>query len=138
MISHIRRTLLLAACAITASCGGCGEEGSPTGGGSGSAGVGLSGGGNVGGSSGTGSATLSWMPPAENTDASTVTSLAGYDVCGGSSGDTLALAKTVANPGITTVMLEGLAAGTHYFAVSAYLASGVESDSSAVGSKSIL
>jgi hypothetical protein len=66
-----------------------------------------------------------------------VANLAGYHVYRGSSRDTLVLAKSIASPGITTVVLDGLAAGTHYFAVSAYLTSGAESDPSAIGSKTI-
>ncbi len=73
----------------------------------------------------------------ENIDGSSVTSLAGYHVYQGNSANNLALARTINSPGITSVVLDGLARGTHYFAVSAFLASGAESDRTPVGSKTI-
>jgi hypothetical protein len=134
--SHIAPALISAAFLLLVACGGGGEEGAATGGNSSTPGTGGSTGSGSGGT-GTGSATLSWIPPAENTDGSSVTTLAGYHVYRGTSQGSLALAKTIANPGITTVVLDGLATGTHYFAVSAYLTSGAESDPSSIGSKSI-
>jgi hypothetical protein len=44
----------------------------------------------------------------------------------------------VSNPGITLYVVDNLAAGTHYFAVTAYNTAGAESDRSAVGSKTIM
>ena len=44
----------------------------------------------------------------------------------------------VSNPGITLYVVESLASGTHYFAISAYNTAGVEGERSAIGSKSIL
>ena len=85
-----------------------------------------------------GKATLSWDAPTQNTDASTLTDLAGYRVYHGTSPN--ALTDVVQVPGASTgsYVYDGLAAGTHYFAVSAYNASGVESALSGVGSKIIL
>ncbi|MGB7739577.1 MAG: putative Ig domain-containing protein [Steroidobacteraceae bacterium] len=85
----------------------------------------------------TGSATLSWQPPTENTDGSPLTDLAGYVIRYGTKSDALALEVRISNPGITTSMIEGLTPATWYFTVSAYTAKGVESMPSAVGSKTV-
>lgn len=126
-LSHIRALLLSGALLLVGACGGGDGGGEP---GSASANPGI-------GGSGTGSATLSWLPPAEHTDGTTVSGLAGYRVYAGRSQGSLALARTISNPGVTTVVFDGLASGTHYFAVSAYLTTGAESDRSSIGSKSI-
>jgi hypothetical protein len=118
---------------LLAACGGGGDEAAPAG--ANGAGTGTAAG--QGSTTGMGSATLSWVPPSENVDGSTVTSLAGYRVYRGDRSDSLSLARTINSPGITTVVLDGLASGTHYFAVSAFLDSGAESDPSPIGSKTI-
>lgn len=87
---------------------------------------------------GSGSATVSWLPPIENTDGSAIVNLAGYRIYRGASEGALALVQTVSNPGITTVVLDGLSVGTHYFAVSALTSTGIEGDRSVIGSKTIL
>ncbi|HLS81789.1 MAG TPA: putative Ig domain-containing protein [Steroidobacter sp.] len=84
-----------------------------------------------------GSATLSWTPPTQNTDGSTLTNLAGYRIVYGASPTTLNRMAEVDNPGLTTYVVTGLNAGTWYFAVKAYTSSGVESALSNVASKSI-
>lgn len=124
--SHIKALLLSGALLLVAACGGGGGEGEPAG----ATAPGTGGGSN-------GSATLSWLPPSENTDGTSVLGLAGYRIYAGRSQGSLALARTITNPGITTVVLDGLATGTHYFAVSAYLTTGAESDRSPIGSKSV-
>lgn len=85
-----------------------------------------------------GSATLSWTPPTQNTDGSTLTDLAGYRILYGSSATALSSTVQVANPGITAYLLEGLPEGLKYFAVRAYTASGAESANSNVVSKAIV
>jgi hypothetical protein len=136
--SHIHRALLSAAFLLLSACGGSVEEGSATGSGAANPAPSTSPATSPGnGSAAVGAATLSWMPPVENTDGSSVTSLAGYHVYRGNSADNLALARTINSPGITSVVLDGLASGTYYFAVSAFLASGAESDPSPVGVKTI-
>ena len=85
----------------------------------------------------TGSATLSWQPPTENTDGSPLTNLAGYVIRYGTKVDALALEVRISNPGITTSMIEGLTPATWYFTVSAYTSAGVESAPSATGSKTV-
>ncbi len=84
-----------------------------------------------------GSVTLAWTPPTQNTDQSALTDLKGYRVKYGTSAANLNLAIDLPNPGITSVMIEDLAPGTWYFAMSAYNTSNVESDLSNVTSKVI-
>ena len=86
---------------------------------------------------GTGTATLSWSAPIENIDGSSVTNLAGYRIYHGTSPNALYSMVQVSNPGITLYVLDSLSSGTHYFAISAYNAVGVESNRSAVASKTI-
>jgi hypothetical protein len=49
------------------------------------------------------------------------------------------LSQTIqlANPGLTTYVVEGLAPGMYYFAVKAYTSAGTESDTSNVVSKTV-
>ena len=83
-------------------------------------------------------ATLSWSAPTENVDGSSVTNLSGYRIYHGTSANNLNSMIQVSNPGISTYVLDNLASGTHYFAISAYNSAGVESDRSAVASKTIM
>jgi hypothetical protein len=88
--------------------------------------------------SGVGSATLSWSAPTQNTDGSAITGLGGYVIYHGLDPNALTNTVRVANPGITTYVIDNLPAGTHYFALAAFTTAGVESGLSAVGSKQIL
>ena len=88
--------------------------------------------------SGVGSATLSWAAPTKNTDGSTLTDLSGYIIYQGLSATALSSKARIANPGITTYVIDNLPAGKHYFAVAAITLAGVESAQSAVGNKTIL
>jgi hypothetical protein len=83
-----------------------------------------------------GTATLSWSAPTQNTDGSTLTNLAGYKLYHGTSASALTDVRTVASNS-STYQFTSLAAGTHYFAISAYNSDGVESSLSVAGSKSI-
>ncbi len=85
----------------------------------------------------TGTATLSWQPPTSRTDGSTLTNLAGYRIHYGTAPGTFSQKITISNAGITSAVIEGLTPGTWYFAATAYDTSGVESDYSNVGSKTI-
>lgn len=85
----------------------------------------------------TGSATLSWQAPTENSDGTPLTNLAGYRVTYGTSPSALTTVVNITNPGLTTHTITGLSSGTWYFAVKAYTTSGVESDLSNVASKTI-
>ena len=84
-----------------------------------------------------GSATLSWTPPTENTDGSTLTNLAGFRIQYGTSADALTQTVQIANPGVATYVVTGLNSGTWYFAVRAYSSGGAESANSNVASKTI-
>jgi hypothetical protein len=79
-----------------------------------------------------GAATLSWTPPTQNTDGSSLTNLTGYRILYGLSATALTQTIQIANPGMTTHMIENLSPGTYYFAVRAYTSNGGESDNSNV------
>jgi len=123
---------LLAMCAGLFGCGGGGG-----GGGSGS----------VGGNEAkavvtgakVGSAALSWAAPSTRVD-STVLSMneiGGYRVYVGDSESTLVLHADISDPYQMEYVVESLKPGMHYFSVTAYSQSGVESDFSSVISKVI-
>jgi hypothetical protein len=84
-----------------------------------------------------GSATLSWQPPTQRTDGTPLTDLAGYRILYGNSSGNYPNRVTVDNPGLTSYVIENLAQGTWYFVMTAFDASGAESDYSSVGSKTI-
>lgn len=86
----------------------------------------------------TGTATLYWIPPTQNTDGSPLSygDLSGYRVYHGTRPDRLEVAHLVSG-NATTYTVQGLHQGTHYFALSALSVAGVESALSGVGSKTI-
>jgi hypothetical protein len=83
-------------------------------------------------------ATLSWTPPTQNTDGTSVSNLAGYIIYQGSSADDLTKVVQITNPGLTAYTIGDLGTGTHYFSISAYTSAGTESALSAVGSKTVM
>jgi hypothetical protein len=85
-----------------------------------------------------GNATLDWIPPTENTDGSVLANLAGYKVHYGTSPDSLTQVIKLANPGLTSYVVDNLTTGTWYFAITSYAANGVESSKSGVVSTAIL
>jgi hypothetical protein len=85
-----------------------------------------------------GNATLDWIPPTENTDGSVLANLAGYNVRYGTSPDQLTQVIKLANPGLTSYVVDNLTTGTWYFAITSYAANGVESSKSGVVSTAIL
>lgn len=84
---------------------------------------------------GTGTATLSWAPPTENTNGSALNDLAGYEVRYGRSETELDQVVTLDNPSINRYMVENLSSGTWYFAVVAVNTSGGSSQLSNTASK---
>jgi len=84
-----------------------------------------------------GSATLSWVPPTENTNGSPITGLAGYYIMYGTSPDEMTEKITVSSPATNDYEISNLAPGTYYFEVIAYTSSGTESAPSDVASKTI-
>jgi hypothetical protein len=91
-------------------------------------------GGGGGSSSGSASAanavTLSWMPPTENTNGSTLTDLSGYTIHYGTQSQNYTNEIQVDNPGLTTYVVDNLSPGTYYFAISATTSDGFESATS--------
>lgn len=85
----------------------------------------------------TGSATLSWTPPTQNTDGSSLTNLVGYRVSYGTSPTALIQTIQIANAGISSYTISNLSPATWYFAVRAYTSSGTESVNSSIGSKAV-
>ena len=75
----------------------------------------------------TGTVTISWMPPTENTDGSTLTNLAGYHIYYGTSQSNLNQLVNITNPGLATDVLSNLSAATWYFAMASVNSSGGES-----------
>jgi hypothetical protein len=92
---------------------------------------------NVPAASTTGSATLTWVAPTENTDGTAVTDLAGYRIYYGTSATDLTQEIDLAGTTSTSYVVSGLAPGTYYFAVTAYSTAGMESAESNQASKSI-
>jgi hypothetical protein len=82
-------------------------------------------------------ATISWAPPTTNTDNSPLTNLSGYRIYYGTSASNLTQVLDLPNPGISSGVVENLAAGKWYFAVTSYNSSNVESERSNVTSKTI-
>jgi hypothetical protein len=86
---------------------------------------------------GSGSATLSWMPPNQNTDGTSLTDLDGYQILYGRTSTDLAQTIAIDNPSVNTYVVEDLAAGPWYFAVVAVNTKGIASSTSNVVSKTI-
>lgn len=74
-----------------------------------------------------GEVTLNWSPPTQNTNGSTLTNLAGYDIHYGTSSGDYTQSVSVSNPGIATYVVDNLTPGTYYFSVGAVNSQGVES-----------
>ncbi len=74
--------------------------------------------------------TLTWQPPTENTNGTALTNLAGYYIDYGTQSETYTTTIQIANPGLTSYVVENLAPGTYYFAVTAYNSDGTDSGDS--------
>ena len=85
----------------------------------------------------TSSAALSWSAPTQNEDGSPLTDLAGYRIHYGTSASGLSKRIEVGNPATTSTVVQNLAPGTWFFAISAYTLNGAESSRSQVVSKVI-
>jgi hypothetical protein len=75
--------------------------------------------------------TLSWAAPTENTDGTPLLNLQGYKVLYGTAPEIYTSTINIANPGLTTYVVDNLAPGTYYFAIEAYNSSGLASSLSA-------
>ncbi|MGH8319909.1 MAG: hypothetical protein ACREUL_18375 [Steroidobacteraceae bacterium] len=76
--------------------------------------------------------TVSWMPPTENTNGSTLTNLAGYHLYYGTSRSDLNHVIDITNPGLAAYVVSDLSAATWYFALTSINAAGMESPRSTV------
>jgi hypothetical protein len=85
---------------------------------------------------GTGSATLSWTPPTENTDGSPLEDLAGYKIYWGPSQGNYTNSTSVGD-GMSVYVVDGLTQGTWYFTATALNSAGIESTFSNAASKMI-
>jgi hypothetical protein len=85
----------------------------------------------------TGSATLSWNVPTQNTDGTPLTDLAGYHIYYGTSAGAWTSTIVVSTASETSYVVSGLAPGTYYFAIVAFNTAGEDSPQSNVGSKTI-
>jgi hypothetical protein len=85
----------------------------------------------------TGSAILTWQPPALNIDGSPITDLAAYKVYWGTTQGTYPQSTQIANVAAGSHTVTGLARGTWYFVVTALNAQGAESSYSNVWSKTV-
>lgn len=82
--------------------------------------------------------TVSWVPPILNTDGSTLTDLAGFKVYYGTSSTMSSnTVKDVPGANVTSYTIASLSPATYYVVASAYNAAGVESDKSAIVSKTL-
>jgi hypothetical protein len=77
-----------------------------------------------------GAVVVGWSRPAQNTDNSALTDLAGYRVYWGTDPNRLQHSATIRTIAQTNHLVEPLAAGTWYFAVTAFNEQNVESDAS--------
>ena len=84
-----------------------------------------------------GSVSISWDPPATNTDGTPTETLTGYKVFYGLASRQYTNSLPVMNPDLTSVTIEQLEPATWYFAVKAVNSAGVESDYSTEVSKNI-
>jgi hypothetical protein len=83
-----------------------------------------------------GSATLSWQAPTQNTDGSALTDLAGYKLYWGNSAGSYPNSVTLSK-GLATYVVGNLAPGTWYFVMTALNSAGVESSRTSPASKTI-
>jgi hypothetical protein len=83
----------------------------------------------------TGSVTLNWTAPTQNTDGSALMNLAGYKVYWGTTQGQYPNSVTLNNPGLATYVVDQLTPATWYFAMTALNAQGAESSLSNTASK---
>jgi len=83
------------------------------------------------------SVSLAWAAPTQNTDGSVLTNLAGYKIHYGSQSGHYTQTVTLSNASLTRYVLDNLASGTYFFAITAVTSTGAESDLSGEASKTI-
>jgi hypothetical protein len=85
----------------------------------------------------TGTVTVNWRTPTENTNGSPLVNLAGFRVLYGTNADNLSQSEQITNPGVTSFVLTNLTPGTWYIALIDYTTSGVQSSLSNIASTTI-
>jgi hypothetical protein len=83
----------------------------------------------------TGSATLSWLPPTQNTDGTPLTNLSGYRVYWGTSQGSYPNSVALNNPGLSSYVVNQLTPATWFFTVTAVASTGAESAFSNIAQK---
>ena len=86
----------------------------------------------------TGSAVVSWTPPATTLSGARLTDLGGYEVFYGRNPSQIVHLVLVPDPSVTRVVVCGHGSGMWYFVVTAYTRSGAMSFPSKAASKTIL
>jgi hypothetical protein len=71
--------------------------------------------------------TLGWVAPTQNSNGTPITDLAGYKIHYGTSSQDYTQVVSIANPSLSRYVLDSLASGTYYFAISSYNSQGTES-----------
>ena len=84
-----------------------------------------------------GSATLTWTPPLQNSDGTTLTNLSGYRIYYGTAANSLSQSIDLVNTGLTSYTISNLSTATWYFGMTAYTTSGTESPVSNLATKTI-
>lgn len=84
-----------------------------------------------------GSVTLSWSAPTRNSDGSRLADLAGYRIYYGTSREYFQRVIEINDPSVTEYTIKNLPPYTYYFAITAYSASGAESQRSNVQTKTV-
>ncbi|MFO0449102.1 MAG: putative Ig domain-containing protein [Pseudomonadota bacterium] len=82
-----------------------------------------------------GAATITWQPPTTRTDGTPLTNLTGYRIYYGTTQGGYPNQVPVANPGLTSFVVENLPPGTYWFVVTALDGNGIESVVSSATSK---
>jgi hypothetical protein len=84
----------------------------------------------------TGSATLSWTPPTQNTDGSALTDLTGFKVYWGTTQGSYPNSASV-GANVTAYVVTNLVPGTYFFVATAVNSAGAESQFSTSASKAV-
>ncbi len=125
--ANLRHIPLLGVLAIAAALVGCAGDGSSATSSASGAPPPISSGTSPPPDSSSGTATLAWTAPTENTDGSVLANLGGYVIHYGTVANDLSSSITISNPGLTTYVVDNLPAGTYYFTLSATTTGGVQS-----------
>jgi hypothetical protein len=84
-----------------------------------------------------GSVTLTWTPPTENTDGTALTDLSGYRIYFSDDPAALDNVIQVSNPGLTAYVIEDLERTDWHFAMTALNSQGIESDPTAIVTRDV-